>query len=165
MQRPLEAGGRQWWKKAQQPKLGRVEARSSRLLRTCGGSQGAGEPGVLRRLPLGRAKREKRTRTMRVGNPDVKRNKNIQNTVCYFTSVFPCTHLSPGSIPLYKWHIYHIRGTETGPRFCLAPGVRVGGQLPCRVILLLPLVEGTPIPNPGYNTTSLPRKTSFLSRF
>ena len=87
----------------QQPKLERVEAHSSRLLRTSGGSQGAGEPGVLRRLPLGRAKGEKRTRTMRVGKyPDVKRNKNIQNTVCYFTSVFSCMHLSPGSIPLYK---------------------------------------------------------------
>lgn len=79
----------------------------TQLLRRC---RSAGRPAraqqLCARLPLpsGRAKGEKRTRTMKVGKyPDVqKKLKKSEHTVCYFTSVFPCMHLSPGSIPLYK---------------------------------------------------------------
>ena len=151
MLRPLEDGGRQWWDRAQQPKLGRMEPRSSRLLRRC---RSAGRPAqaqqlcALLPLPLGRAKGEKRTRTMKVGKyPDVqKKLKKSEHTVCYFTSVFPRMHVSPGSIPLYKWHTDHIRGTEMGPRFRSWVWGGVGGQLPWRVILLLPLVGRDPSP-------------------
>ena len=80
---------------------------ATQLLRRC---RSAGRPAraqqlcALLPLPLGRAKGEKRTRTVKVGQyPDVqKKLKKSEHTVCYFTSVFPCMHLSPGSIPLYK---------------------------------------------------------------
>lgn len=78
-------------------------------------------------LPLGRAKGEKRTRTMKVGKyPDVQKKFKIRtHSLLFYFQFFPRMHAGSLSIPLYKWHTDHIRGTEMGPRFRLGSGAGV----------------------------------------